>query len=71
MNKASQMYLEKFWKSQGQEKPKQVKSSQFGADPDQLAQLVIDGVKSATCSGLVFYEIEHEPLPSAEDYSII
>jgi len=36
-----------------------------------LAQLVIDGVKTATCSGLIFYGIENEPLPSVDEYSII
>ncbi|SFA86076.1 MULTISPECIES: ASCH domain-containing protein [unclassified Bacillus (in: firmicutes)] len=71
MNESSQIYWDEFWKSQSQEKPKTVSAWQFGADPDHLAQLVIDGVKSATCSGLIFYEIENEPLPSVEDYSII
>ncbi|MNR54891.1 ASCH domain protein [compost metagenome] len=28
-------------------------------------------MKSATCSGLVFYEIDNEPLPCVGDYSII
>jgi len=28
-------------------------------------------VKTATCSGLIFYEIENERLPSVDDYSII
>jgi uncharacterized protein YhfF len=40
-------------------------------DPDHIAQLVIDGVKTATCSGLIFYEIENERLPSVDDHSII
>ncbi|MBH9965994.1 ASCH domain-containing protein [[Bacillus] enclensis] len=71
MNEASQIYWDEFWKSQDQEKPIRVSAWQFGADPDHLAQLVIDGVKSATCSGLVFYEMENEPLPTDEDYSII
>lgn len=71
MNEASQIYWEEYWESQGQEKPKRVSAWQFGDNPDYLAQLVIDGVKSATCSGHIFYEIENEPLPSVEDYSII
>lgn len=71
MNEASQLYWDEFWKSRYQEKPTRVSAWQFGADPDHLAQLVIDGVKSATCSGLIFYENENEPLPSVEDYSII
>lgn len=28
-------------------------------------------MKTATCSGLIFYEIENERLPSVDDYSII
>jgi uncharacterized protein YhfF len=71
MNEASQIYWDEFWKVKGQEKPTRVSAWQFGADPDHLAQLVMDGVKSATCSGLVFYEVENEPLPTDEDYSII
>lgn len=71
MNKAAQIYWDEFWKSQEQEKPKSVSAWQFGDNPDYLAQLVIDGVKTATCSGLVFYEIENEPLPSIEDFSIV
>ncbi|WP_018664712.1 ASCH domain-containing protein [Heyndrickxia acidiproducens] len=71
MNEASQIYWDEFWKSQSHEKPKSVSAWQFGANPDHLAQLVIEGVKSATCSALIFYEIENEPLPSVEDYSII
>lgn len=71
MNEATQMYWDEFWKSQSQEKLKKVSAWQFGANPDHLAQLVINGVKTATCSGLIFYEIENEPLPSVEDYSVI
>lgn len=71
MNNNSQIYWAEFWRSKNQDKPKSVSAWQFGADPDHLAQLVIDGVKTATCSGLLFYEIENVPLPSVEDYSII
>ncbi|RUT35563.1 ASCH domain-containing protein [Paenibacillus zeisoli] len=71
MNTASQIYWNEFWESQSQEPPKAVSAWQFGANPDHLAQLVIEGVKTATCSGLVFYEIDNEPLPSVGNYSII
>lgn len=70
VNKASQIYWDEFWKSRGQEKQKSVSSWQFGDNPDYLAKLVIDGIKTATCSGLVFYEIENEPLPAVGDYSL-
>ena len=71
MNEASQLYWDEYWNSQGRDKPPEVSAWKFGANPDELAQLVIDGVKTATCSGLIFYEIENEPLPSVDEYSII
>ncbi|RFA33615.1 RNA-binding protein [Virgibacillus dokdonensis] len=71
MNKKSQFYWNNFWNARREEKPTAVTAWQFGADPDYLAQLVIDGIKTATCSGLLFYELENEPLPSVKDYSII
>ncbi|MCG1008939.1 ASCH domain-containing protein [Salinicoccus sp. ID82-1] len=69
MNKEAQAYWDEYW--EGQEKPESVTAWQFGADPDYLAQLVSDGVKTATCSGRIFYDVENEPLPTTEDYSII
>uniref|UniRef100_UPI0020BDA847 ASCH domain-containing protein n=1 Tax=Bacillus paralicheniformis TaxID=1648923 RepID=UPI0020BDA847 len=36
-----------------------------------LAQLVINGIKTATCSGHIFYKLENEPLPTTNNYSII
>lgn len=32
---------------------------------------MIDGIKTATCSGLIFYEEENVQLPSVGDYSVI
>lgn len=43
----------------------------FGDDPDQLAALVKAGKKTATCSALIFYELEDEEMPQAGEYSII
>lgn len=43
----------------------------FGDEPDKLAELVIQGIKTATCSAYDLYQINHEPLPQAGDYSII
>ncbi|PTX50347.1 uncharacterized protein YhfF [Melghirimyces profundicolus] len=71
MNQAAQMYWTSFWKGQSKEKPQSVSAWSFGANPDHLAQLVIDGVKTATCSAFIFYEMENEPLPSVGDYSIL
>ena len=69
MNSATQIYWDEYWGNQ--EKPQSVSAWQFGATPDYLAQLVIDGIKTATCSGRIFYELENEALPTTEDYNII
>lgn len=69
MNQAAQKYWDEYWKDR--EKPSSVHAWQFGVSPDELAQLVIDGIKTATCSGHVFYELENEPIPAPNDYSII
>ncbi|ARJ39371.1 ASCH domain-containing protein [Sporosarcina sp. P21c] len=69
MNSATQTYWDEYWGNQ--EKPQSVSAWQFGAAPDYLAQLVVDGIKTATCSGHIFYELENEPLPTTKDYNII
>lgn len=69
MNERAQEYWNKFWA--GKDEPKSVSAWQFGVSPDELAQLVVAGVKCATCSGHVFYELEKEPLPKVDDYSIV
>lgn len=38
---------------------------------DELAQLVLDGVKTATASNYLLYELEHEPVPQAGLHNII
>ena len=43
----------------------------FGEAPDKLAELVVRGVKTATCSAYDLYQINGEPIPKAGDYSII
>lgn len=43
----------------------------FGEAPDKLAELVVQGVKTATCSAYDLYQVNNEPLPKAGDYSII
>ncbi|HLR52621.1 MAG TPA: ASCH domain-containing protein [Candidatus Avamphibacillus sp.] len=69
MNQAAQVYWNKYWKDRN--KPQSVSAWQFGVDPDTLAKLVIDGIKTATCSGYIFYELENEALPTTEDYNVI
>ena len=43
----------------------------FGDAPDDLAQLVLRGVKTATSSAYALYALEGEPLPRAGEYSVI
>jgi len=69
MNQAAQVYWNEYWKDRN--KPQSVSAWQFGVDPDTLAKLVIDGIKTATCSGYIFYELENEALPTTEDYNVI
>ncbi len=43
----------------------------FGSDADMLADLVKNGIKTATCSAYIFYELEQEELPKPGEYSVI
>ena len=43
----------------------------FGVEPDKLAELVIQGVKTATSSLYVLYELEKELLPKENSYSVL
>lgn len=43
----------------------------FGSEPDLLAQLVLDGTKTATASAFDLYELEGEPLPKVGSYDIV
>lgn len=43
----------------------------FGGAPDQLADLVIKGIKVGTASAYPLYELELEPLPQEGSYSVI
>ena len=43
----------------------------FGEAADKLADLVVRGIKTATCSAYDLYGIEGEPIPEAGEYSVI
>ncbi|KXT74312.1 hypothetical protein SGODD07_00226 [Streptococcus gordonii] len=43
----------------------------FGAEPDQLAELVLRGQKTATASAYELYKLENEPLPQAGSFDVI
>ena len=72
MNEKAQNYWNAFW--QDQDAPVNVAAEQFGWEgtplADELADLIVRGVKTATCSGHMFYE-EGEPLPTVGTYTII
>ncbi|MGH2317977.1 ASCH domain-containing protein [Planococcus sp. SE5232] len=64
-------YWNEYRSSHNQKLPIEVDAFQFGADADQLAELVIAGKKTATCSAHVLYELEGEVVPQAGQYSIV
>ncbi len=43
----------------------------FGDDADRLAELVKNGIKTATSSLFCFYKLEDEELPTVGEYNII
>ena len=63
------MTAEKMWQMSGLEG--EYEAWAFGGDADELAQLVKDGKKTATCSALVFYKLENEELPQVGEFNII
>ena len=43
----------------------------FGDDPDTLAALVLQGIKTGTASAYPFYALEGEPLPEEGGFNVI
>lgn len=70
MNKID-CYWDEFCKEVKLEGTQYKEAFQFGEKIDWLAELVVDGKKTATCSSYALYEIEKEPIPKAGDYSIV
>ncbi|MCM2677964.1 ASCH domain-containing protein [Alkalicoccobacillus plakortidis] len=69
MNELATNYWREFWGKE--DLPQSVDAGQFGDDPDYLAELVLNGTKTATCYGAIFYELEKKRIPQPGDYSII
>ena len=63
------MTAEELWKKSGLSGDHEAWA--FGEAPDKLAELVVQGIKTATCSAYDLYQINNEPLPKAGDYCII
>ena len=43
----------------------------FGVDPDELAELTLQGIKTTTTSGHELYEIDNEALPTENEFNVI
>ena len=63
------MTTEELWKKSGLTGTYEAWS--FGEMPDKLADLVLQKIKTATCSAYDLYLIDNEPLPKVGNYSII
>ncbi len=63
------MTAEELWKKSGLVGTYQAWS--FGEAQDKLAELVLQKIKTATCSAYDLYQIDNEPLPQVGDYSVI
>ena len=63
------MTPEKLWKRSGLSGTYEVWS--FEEAPDELSELVLQGIKTATCSVYDLYRINNEKIPQEGDYSII
>lgn len=70
MNKIDQ-YWQEFCKQENVKDVQFKEAFQFGEKADWLADLVVSGKKTATCSSYELYEIENAPLPKKGDYSIV
>lgn len=63
------MKAEELWKKSGFSGTYEAWS--FGEAPDKLAELVVQGIKSATCSAFDLYQANGDHIPKAGDYSVI
>lgn len=63
------MKPEELWKASGLQG--EYEAWAFGDSPDELAELVRRGVKTATCSAALLYELEQEAYPKEGEYSVI
>ena len=63
------MTAEELWKDSGL--TGSYEAWPFGENPDKLAELVVQGIKTATCSAYDLYQIMNESIPQAGDYSVI
>ena len=65
------MKAQELWNKYTSDKSLTYEAWAFGDDSDGLAQLVVDGIKTATSSAYIFYELENEEIPKVGEYSVI
>ena len=67
------MNAQEMWKVYSSEEKIQAEYDawSFGMDADHLAALVDSGIKTATSSLKLWYDLEKEPLPQVGSYSIL
>ena len=70
LNNKTQAFIDQYKQQTGQP-GLQITAWQFGTEPDELAKLVVEGKKTATCSLHKLYEIEAEPLPKVGSHQVI
>lgn len=67
---AKQMW-ENFIKQQSEYKDSSYNAWSYGAIPDELAGLTLQGIKTATASAYELYAIDNDPLPQVNEFNII
>lgn len=65
------MNAQEMWNLYTKDQSLEYEAWAFGDDADLLADLVLKGIKTATSSNYIFYELENEELPQVNEYSII
>ncbi|EHI70014.1 ASCH domain-containing protein [Streptococcus ictaluri] len=68
------MTAEELWKAYQTINPEigdEVGAWAFGAKPDELADLVLKGIKTATASAYDLYQLDQEALPQVGTYDVI
>lgn len=71
MNEQIKSFWNDYWMQQEQKSQNEYDAFQFGADADRLAKLVTSGMKTATCSAHILYELEDEAVPQIGQYSVV
>ncbi|WP_416150284.1 ASCH domain-containing protein [Salipaludibacillus sp. HK11] len=71
MNNRVQQFWSEFCETNNKKNIEYKEAFQFGVSADWLASLVVTGKKTATTSGLLFYELENEAIPKVGEYNIV